>query len=73
MDYWMNLYALLGRSLQVYSCYGRFVGKDGSMGLRTGEVYAIDIYRRGGRIWVDWAGGLCPYDTVGAIKRIWVI
>lgn len=73
MDYWWNLCVLLGRPLQVYSCYARFVGKDGSMGLRAGGVYAIGVYRRGGRLWVDWGGGLCPYDTIEAIKRNWVL
>ena len=50
MDYWRNLNALFGGSMRVYSCYGRFVGEDGSMGLRAGSVYAIDIYRSGGGI-----------------------
>lgn len=71
MDYWLNLKALLHHSGPVFSCLGQFVGSDGSLGLRAGNVYALDVYRSGGRLWVHWNGGLCPYDTTEALMRNW--
>lgn len=72
MDYWANLRALLTRPQRksdraVYE----FVGSDGSMGLRMGQVMPLCVYMGNGRLWACWHGGCCPYDTVEAFSRNW--
>lgn len=71
MDYWSNLRALLSHPKPVLSCYGQFIGEDGSLWLRKGQILALKVYREGGRLWAYWNGGRCPYDTMDALMRNW--
>ena len=46
----------------------RFIGEDGSMGLKNGEAYDARIYIRGKFLWVEWKVGRfmtrsCPYSS----------
>lgn len=50
----------------------RFIGEDGSMGLRNGRTYRLVIY--------PWAAGLrihapvvCPYESQASFWRNWQI
>nr|DAF04151.1 MAG TPA: hypothetical protein [Caudoviricetes sp.] len=72
MDYWFNLRMLLTRPQRksdraVYE----FIGSDGSMGLRRGQVMPLSVYMGNGRLFACWNGGCCPYDTVEAFSRNW--
>lgn len=54
----------------------RFVGEDGSMGYRTGQIYRLRI-ERPGRSWPVAVTGLephgpwCPYGSEDAYVRNW--
>lgn len=39
----------------------RFIGEDGSMGLKNGEAYDARIYIRGKFLWVEWKVGRLRY------------
>lgn len=57
----------------------RFIGNDGSMGLRTGEVYDIRISIDEKHLWVEWkvscygpfAVKHCPYASVQLFAQNW--
>lgn len=57
----------------------QFIGMDGSMGLRTGEVYDIRISIDEKYIWVEWkvacygpfATKRCPYVSVQLFAQNW--
>lgn len=55
----------------------KFIGKDGSMGLRNGCVYNCYISTRGNYIYVTWNTGLggvtmdCPYRSIGTLNENW--
>lgn len=72
MDYWFSLGALITRPKRksdraVYE----FIGSDGSMGLRRGQVMPLSVYVGNGRLLACWGCGCCPYDTVEAFSRNW--
>lgn len=52
----------------------RFIGEDGSMGLKNGEAYDARIYIRGKFLWVEWKVGRfmtrsCPYSSTKAFAQ----
>lgn len=54
----------------------RFMGEDGSMGLRNGEVYETRIFIKGEFLWVEWKVNLfavksCPYSSTKAFAQNW--
>lgn len=55
----------------------KFIGKNGSMGLRNGCVYDCYISTRGNHIYVTWNTGLgcvtmdCPYESISALNENW--
>lgn len=52
----------------------RFIGKDKSMGFRTGRTYRIKLIQGGNHnwIWVQEFWGLrCPYESMTALERNW--
>ena len=54
----------------------RFIGEDGSMGLKNGEAYDARIYIRGKFLWVEWKVGRfmtrsCPYSSTKAFAQNW--
>lgn len=54
----------------------KFIGEDGSMGLRTGEVYDIRIFIKGECLWVEWKVNLytvksCPYISTQSFAQNW--
>ena len=49
----------------------RFIGTDGSMGLRKGHVYKVKIFTRYGYIYVDWGSRACPYSSISSFLRNW--
>lgn len=49
-----------------------FVGENGSMGLRTGQAYEVDIYSGNGYIYVKWDElSACPYESLSALYKNW--
>lgn len=56
--------------------YMRFIGKNGSMGLRCGQVYKTKIFAQGNYIFVKWSDGLmrsgcCPYSSPQSLALNW--
>ena len=54
----------------------KFIGEDGSMGLRTGEVYDTRIFIKGECLWVEWKVNLytvksCPYISTQSFAQYW--
>lgn len=54
----------------------RFIGKDGSMGLKTNEVYETRIFIKEKFLWVEWKVNLfsvksCPYSSTKAFAQNW--
>jgi hypothetical protein len=49
----------------------RFIGTDGSMGLRKGRIYNVTIYDKLNHIVVAWSNGLCPYNSPQTLAKNW--
>lgn len=54
----------------------RFVGEDGSMELKNGEVYETRIFIKGKFLLVEWKVNLfsaksCPYSSTKAFAQNW--
>lgn len=49
----------------------RFIGKDGSMGLKKDYRYFVKIYTHRGYIVVNWDRGLCPYSSLETLCENW--
>lgn len=54
----------------------RFIGKDGSMGLKHGKTYRCKVYTYEGLICVSWkrkwlADEMCPYRSLEALTDNW--
>lgn len=52
----------------------RFIGEDGSMGLRKGKTYLVRICTKLGRIVVIWGKNgehACPYSSLKALCENW--
>lgn len=54
----------------------KLIGEDGSMGLRTGEVYDTRIFIKGECLWVEWKVNLytvksCPYISTQSFAQNW--
>ena len=50
-----------------------FIGKDGSMGLKSGDVYHIRTSISGGLLWVYWNGNGCPYSSLENFLKNWKV
>lgn len=48
-----------------------FIGSDGSMGLKHGRKYRVDIYTLNGCIIVDWGTNSCPYSSPQSLAENW--
>ena len=49
----------------------RFIGRDGSLGLRHRKIYNVNITSDKGFIVVHWNGGLCPYSAPQSFAKNW--
>lgn len=50
----------------------KFIGKDGSMGLKHGKIYEVTIESRYPYYWVRWgAYKACPYDSRYGLEANW--
>lgn len=51
----------------------KFIGEDGSMGLRHGEFYDCTIKSHDGYIWVYWDDDLkaCSYGSIEKLAKNW--
>lgn len=49
----------------------RFIGTDGSMGLKHGHIYPVKVYSVLGKIVVDWDNGRCPYTSPSSFAANW--
>lgn len=57
----------------------KFIGEDGSMGLRTSEIYDTRIFIKGEYLWVEWkvdcygpfAVKHCPYTSTQSFAQNW--
>lgn len=53
----------------------RFIGRDGSMGLRKNETYLCSIFSSDGYIYVAWRDGksACPYWSIKSLGENWEV
>lgn len=54
----------------------KFIGKDGSMGFRTGRKYIIKIEQDENNNWIwirEILGRYCPYQSMNTLKKNWDI
>ena len=51
--------------------YLKFIGADGSMGLKSGINYKVRITSDDIFIWVYWNGGKCPYSSPQSFADNW--
>ena len=49
----------------------RFIGEDGSMGLRKGQIYNIWLSSASNYILVRWNKGVCPYTSPKSFSMNW--
>jgi len=50
----------------------KFIGKDGSMGYKTGDVYDVEIKSSGKFIILSSKGYIrCPYSSIKALLQNW--
>jgi hypothetical protein len=53
----------------------KFIGKDGSLGLKHGEKYKVTLKTSGkyfiATIHVGWINQICPYGSVQAFAKNW--
>lgn len=53
----------------------RFIGEDGSMGLKRGRVYLVLIFTMHGYIIVSWGDDnpnkICPYSSIETLCENW--
>lgn len=51
--------------------YLRFIGENGSMGLRHNHIYRVKISTVGRFIYVDWGADCCPYISLKTLTENW--
>ena len=52
--------------------YLKFIGQDGSMGLKQNTAYNVNVYSRNGYIWVEWGyHKICPYESPETFAKNW--
>lgn len=51
--------------------YLRFIGTDGSMGLKFGKVYRVRVTSDNRYIYVQWDNGRCPYSSPQTLAANW--
>lgn len=55
-----------------YLGLARFIGRDGSLGFRCGQIYEIRAYTRlDGLVMLMFRGKGCPYKNEGKLKQNW--
>lgn len=52
--------------------YYRFIGKDGSMGFINGNIYDLEVFKKGNEILIYAKSGVkCPYQNINKFKENW--
>lgn len=51
--------------------YLRFIGENGSMGLRHNHIYRANVFTMGRFIYVDWGVDRCPYISLKTLTENW--
>ena len=49
----------------------RFIGKDGSMGLKKGSIHTIKTSIKQNLLWVTWEDNSCPYTNLEKFFENW--
>lgn len=49
----------------------KFIGKDGSMGLKKGSIYEIKTSITHNLLWVTWNNNSCPYKNLESFLKNW--
>ena len=51
--------------------YLRFIGENGSMGLRHNHIYQVNVFTMDRFIYVDWGADRCPYISLKTLTENW--
>ena len=52
--------------------YMKFIGEDGSMGLRCGQIYKVKAFYQGAYVYVSWGlFRMCPYESIKSLYKNW--
>lgn len=49
----------------------KFIGQNGSLGLRYGQVYDVKIDVTENMVWVEWGNNRCPYSSIANFLSNW--
>lgn len=50
----------------------KFIGEDGSMGLRHGQTYKVKTFYKNGYLYVKWGlFRMCPYESMKSLYKNW--
>lgn len=69
------LFKDMSSALKQVEMTATYVGEDGSLGFRRGQVYRITLTKNGSRCYVRSEEGnlYCPYATIYAFCRYWIV
>lgn len=49
----------------------RFIGQDGSLGLKYDHIYNVKIDVKDNMVWVEWGNNRCPYSSIANFLTNW--
>lgn len=74
-DVWLTLqYTFRNCAMLSANIVATFIGKNGSMGFRTGKEYQLWLFEKNGKYYISRRSEnavAIPYDTMNAVKKNW--